>query len=122
MINAIIDLFSNYTFQIVALGSIALGILTGVTGTFAVLRKQSLLGDSIAHSALAGITVAFIMTGTKNTEILLLGALIAGLLATFIINSISNNTRINFESAMALVMSVFFGVGFILLTHIQKNA
>ncbi|UPU38386.1 metal ABC transporter permease [Erysipelothrix rhusiopathiae] len=120
MINAIIDLFSNYTFQIVALGSIALGILTGVTGTFAVLRKQSLLGDSIAHSALAGITVAFIMTGTKNTEILLLGALIAGLLATFIINSISNNTRINFESAMALVMSVFFGVGFILLTHIQK--
>ncbi|MDE8332641.1 metal ABC transporter permease [Erysipelothrix rhusiopathiae] len=120
MINAIIDLFSNYTFQIVALGSIALGILTGVTGTFAVLRKQSLLGDSIAHSALAGITVAFIMTGTKNTEILLLGALIAGLLATFIINSISNNTRINFESAMALVMSVFFGLGFILLTHIQK--
>ncbi|NBA69741.1 metal ABC transporter permease, partial [Salmonella enterica subsp. arizonae serovar 41:z4,z23:-] len=66
MINAIIDLFSNYTFQIVALGSIALGILTGVTGTFAVLRKQSLLGDSIAHSALAGITVSFIMTGTKN--------------------------------------------------------
>lgn len=120
MMNAIIDLFSNYTFQIVALGSIALGILTGVTGTFAVLRKQSLLGDSIAHSALAGITMAFIMTGTKNTEILLLGALIAGLLATFIINSISNNTRINFESAMALIMSVFFGVGFILLTHIQK--
>ncbi|QIK69462.1 metal ABC transporter permease [Erysipelothrix sp. HDW6C] len=121
MMQTIIDLFGNYTFQIVALGSIALGVLTGVTGTFAVLRKQSLLGDSIAHSALAGITMAFILTNTKNTEVLLIGALVAGLLATYIINMVSKNTRINFESAMALVMSVFFGIGFILLTQIQKS-
>ena len=112
----------NYTFTIVALGSVALGVLTGVTGTFAVLRKQSLLGDSIAHSALAGIAIAFMITGTKNTEVLLLGALVVGLIATFFINNIAKNTRINFESAMAMVMSSFFGLGFMLLSQIQKFA
>ena len=115
------NLFTDYTFQIVAIGSIALGILTGITGTFAVLRKQSLLGDSVAHSSLAGITLAFMLTGTKNTEVLLLGALVAGLLATLFINIISDNTRIDFGSAMALIMSTFFGLGFILLSHIQKS-
>lgn len=114
-------MLGNYTFLIVALGSISLGVLTGITGTFAVLRRQSLLGDSIAHSALAGIALAFIFTGTKNTEILLVGALIAGLIATFLINNIAKNSRINFESAMAVVMSSFFGLGFILLSHIQKS-
>lgn len=115
-------MLGNYTFTIVALGSVALGVLTGVTGTFAVLRKQSLLGDSIAHSALAGIALAFMITGTKNTEVLLLGALVIGLIATFFINNIAKNTRINFESAMALVMSSFFGLGFMLLSQIQKFA
>ncbi|MFV0254949.1 MAG: metal ABC transporter permease [Erysipelotrichaceae bacterium] len=114
------ELFNDYTFQVVALGGIALGILCGVTGVFAVLRKQSLIGDSIAHSSLAGIAVAFILTQSKNTEVLLLGALVVGLITTFIIDFFSNNTRINFESAMALVMSSFFGFGLMLLTEIQK--
>lgn len=114
-------MINNYTFLIVAMGSIALGILTGVTGTFAVLRKQSLLGDSIAHSALAGIAIAYIITATKNTEVLLLGALIIGLIAAYFISNIAKNSRINYESAMALVMSSFFGLGFVLLSHIQKS-
>lgn len=111
----------DYTFIIVATGCIALGVLTGITGSFAVLRKQSLLGDSIAHASLAGITLAYLLTGSNQTEILLLGALFIGLLATYIINVISKYSRINFESAMALIMSTFFGLGFIFLSQIQKN-
>ena len=111
----------DYTFLIVALGTVGLGILTGITGVFAVLRKQSLLGDSVSHSALAGIVLAYIITGSNRTEVLLLGALLVGLLATLLINIISRNSRVNFESAMALIMSTFFGLGFILLSQIQKN-
>ncbi|QIK56840.1 metal ABC transporter permease [Erysipelothrix sp. HDW6A] len=117
----ILRLFSDYTFQVVAIGSVSLGVLSGLTGTFAVLRKQSLIGDSIAHSSLAGIAIAFMLTQTKNTEVLLLGALIIGLISTYITSFIAKNSRVNFESSMALVMASFFGLGLMLLTEIQKT-
>lgn len=116
----IITLLKDYTFQTVALGSAILGLISGVLGSFAVLRKQSLLGDGVSHSALPGVVLAFVLTGSKNTEVLLFGALISGLLATLFIISIVKHTRIKFDSALALVMSVFFGFGLVLLTYAQK--
>lgn len=120
MLRSIISLFSDYTFQTVALGSALLGLISGVLGSFAVLRRQSLLGDGISHSALPGVVMAFVLSGSKNTEILLMGALISGLLATLFIVSIVRHTRVKFDSALALVMSVFFGLGLVLLTYVQK--
>ena len=113
-------LLSDYTFQTVALGSALLGVISGVLGSFAVLRRQSLLGDGVSHAALPGVVMAFLLTGSKNTEVLLLGALLTGLAATFIITSIVRHSRIRFDSALALVMSVFFGLGLVLLTYSQK--
>lgn len=113
-------LFGDYTFQTVALGSALLGVISGVFGSFAMLRKQSLLGDGVSHAALPGVVMVFLLTGSKHTEALLLGALITGIVATGIILSIAVNTRVKFDSALALVMSVFFGLGLVLLTHSQK--
>lgn len=118
--NSVIALFSDYTFQTVALGSALLGLISGVLGSFAVLRRQSLLGDGVSHSALPGVVMAFVLLGSKNTEVLLLGALISGLLATLLIVGIVRHTRVKFDSALALVMSVFFGLGLVLLTYVQK--
>jgi len=114
------SLLYNYTFQVVAFGSALLGIISGVLGSFAVLRKQSLLGDGISHAALPGVILAFLLTGSKNTEILLLGALITGLLSTGFIMGIVRHSRIQFDSALALITSVFFGFGLVLLTYSQK--
>ena len=116
----VFTLFKDYTFQTVALGSAILGLLSGILGSFAVLRKQSLLGDGVSHAALPGVILAFILTGSKHTEVLLLGALVSGLMATLFIISIVKHTRIKFDSALALVMSVFFGFGLVLLTFVQK--
>jgi len=116
----VISLLSDYTFQTVALGSALLGVISGVLGSFAVLRKQSLLGDGVSHSALPGVVLVFILFGSKRTEALLLGALVSGLVSTLLIVSIVRNTRIKFDSALALVMSVFFGLGLVLLTYVQK--
>ena len=113
-------ILTDYTLRIVSLGSAFLGIISGVLGSFAVIRKESLLGDAVSHSALPGIALAFLMTQSKRTEILLIGALISGLLSTFIILSIVKYSRIKFDSALALILSVFFGGGIVLLTYIQK--
>jgi len=117
----LIELFINdYTLRIVALGSALLGMVSGVVGSFAVLKKQGLLGDAVSHAALPGIAIMFILLQTKSTEMFMLGALIAGLLATGLIVAIEKNTHIKTDSAMALVLSVFFGFGLVLLTYIQK--
>ena len=113
-------ILTDYTLQIVALGAAILGIISGVLGSFAVIRKESLLGDAVSHSALPGIALAFLITQSKKTEVLLLGALISGLLSTFLILSIVKYSRVKFDSALALILSVFFGGGIVLLTHIQK--
>ncbi len=118
--DGILSLLQDYTFQTVALGSALLGLISGVLGSFAVLRKQSLLGDGVSHSALPGVVMAFVLLGSKNTEMLLLGALVSGLLATLLIVSIVRHTRVKFDSALALTMSVFFGLGLVLLTYVQK--
>ncbi len=117
--NNLLSLLGDYTFQVVAVGSCALGIISGISGSFATLRQQSLLGDSISHSALAGVAIAFILTGSKTTEVLLIGAGIVGLIATYLITQLSRFSKANFESVMAVVMSSFFGLGLMLLTYIQ---
>ena len=114
------ELFSDYTFRTVALGAAMLGIVSGALGTFAVLRKQSLLGDAISHAALPGIALAFLITGTKSPLGLMLGAMAAGWIATLLVSSISISTRVSYDSALGTILSVFFGFGLVLLTVIQK--
>jgi len=90
-------------------------------GSFAVLRKQSLLGDAISHAALPGIAIAFLITGAKDTNTLLIGALISGLIGTFWIRSIVTKTHLKSDTALGLILSLFFGFGMLLLTFIQKQ-
>lgn len=98
-----------------------LGISSGVLGSFAYLRKQSLMGDALAHAALPGVCVAFMLTGTKSIPFFLIGAGMAGLIATFGIGYITRQTRIKQDAALGIVLSVFFGLGIVLLTQIQRH-
>ncbi|HEX6913511.1 MAG TPA: metal ABC transporter permease, partial [Longimicrobium sp.] len=118
---ALPDLFDDYTLRTVALGAAALGATSGALGSYAVLRKQSLLGDAISHAALPGIALAFLLTGSKAPLVLVLGAAVAGWLGTLLVMRIVNTTRIKEDSALGIVLSVFFGFGLVLLTYIQKR-
>jgi len=115
------DLFTDYTLRTVALGAAALGITSGALGSYAVLRKQSLLGDAISHAALPGIAIAFLLTGSKAPLVLVLGAAVAGWVGTLLVMRIVSSTRVKEDSALGIVLSVFFGFGLVLLTYIQKR-
>ena len=119
--NEILKLFlSSYTFKVVTLGCALLGIVSAIIGTFAVLKKESLLGDGISHSALAGICLAFLISGKKELYILLTGALVIGFLCIFLIHYIERNSKVKLDSAIALLLSTFFGLGLVLLTYLKK--
>ena len=114
-------LFNDYTLRTISIGTAVLGAICGVLGSFAVLRKQSLLGDAISHAALPGIAIAFLITGVKETNILLIGALISGLIGASWIRSITRRTHLKSDTALGLILSVFFGFGMLLLSYIQKQ-
>ncbi|MDQ7916601.1 metal ABC transporter permease [Mesonia sp. MT50] len=114
------DFFTNYTLRTITLGTTVLGAICGMLGSFAVLRKQSLLGDAISHASLPGIALAFILTGVKDANLILIGALISGLIGTFWIKGIVRRTRLKSDTALGLILSLFFGFGMLLLTFIQK--
>lgn len=114
-------LWSDYTLRTITLGTAVLGAICGMLGSFAVLRKESLLGDAISHAALPGIALAFIITGAKDSGVLLLGALVSGLIGTYWIRGITSKTHLKSDTALGLILSTFFGFGMLLLTFIQKQ-
>lgn len=117
-----ISFLSDPNTQWVLSGTILLGICSGGIGCFAYLRKQSLMGDALAHAALPGICVSFMITGTKSIVGFLVGALIAGVIATFAIGYITRETRIKQDAALGIILTVFFGIGIVLLTQIQHSS
>ncbi|MBI5683832.1 MAG: metal ABC transporter permease [Verrucomicrobia bacterium] len=102
-------------------GCAILGVASGALGCFAVLRRQSLLGDALAHAALPGICLAFLLTGSKSPGVMLVGALASSLLGALFILGIVRGTRLKEDSAIGIVLSVFFGGGIVLLTAIQHR-
>ncbi len=116
-----VPLFSiewTHTLRTVVLGGAVLGVVCGALGSFAVLRQQSLLGDALAHTALPGIAIAFLVSG-RSLPALLLGAGVAGWIGVLLIRALTTTTRLKQDSAMAIVLSSFFALGLALLAYIQ---
>ena len=109
----------SYTTIIVLIGTAIIGGLAGAVGCFAVLRRQALLGDAISHAALPGIVLAFLILGVKDHAGLMIGATLSGVLGIVWIRGITTNTRLKTDTALGLILSLFFGVGVLLLTYTQ---
>jgi len=116
-----LDLFFDYTLRTVALGAATLGAVSGALGVYAVLRGQSLIGDAMSHAALPGIALAYLLTRSKVPLVLMAGAAATGWLATLAVMAIVRRSRVKYDGALALILSVFFGVGLVLLTYLQNT-
>jgi len=117
-------LFEFLTFEYpnikyVVLGSILLSVSSAMVGCFTFLKKKALVGDVISHSVLPGICLSFIISGTKDPFLLIIGASISGWFSVTVMDYIIANSKIKEDTATALVLSVFFGIGILLLTYIQ---
>jgi len=105
----------------VVMGMILLGISSATIGTFAFLQKRALTGDAIAHSVLPGVCLSFILFDSRNLWILLGGAFVTGWLSIVCVDVITKRSKLKSDTAIGLVLSVFFGVGILLLTYIQQS-
>jgi manganese/zinc/iron transport system permease protein len=118
------DILLDYSFIVVAIGSILIGLVSGALGVFAILRKQSLLGDVVSHTSFFGIVVVFLLLGitganARDLFALLLGAIVAGTISMLVVNHLHKHSRIKKDTGMGIVLAVFFGLGVALLRVVQ---
>lgn len=115
----------GYNTNAVLAGSALLGLAAGVVGVFALLRKRSLVADAIGHATLPGIVIAFLVAVSlgasgRSLPVLLLGAAVAGFMAVACIFGLLKYTRLREDAAIGIVLGVFFGVGVVLLSYVQR--
>lgn len=112
------DVTFDYTLRSVLTGSMLLGIVTAVLGCFVTLKRQSLVGDVLAHAALPGVVIAFLVAGS-GLSVLLVGAAIAGWLGLQVVSLILDTTRLKQDTALGIVLATFFGLGISILSYTQ---
>ncbi|HVV98970.1 MAG TPA: metal ABC transporter permease [Planctomycetaceae bacterium] len=111
----------SYNTLVVLAGTSLLGAVSGLVGSFAVLRRRSLTGDALAHASLPGLCLAFLIVGSRSLPAMLLGAFISGILGVACISGLRRWTRIKEDAAIGIVLSVFFGFGIVLSVVIQNQ-
>lgn len=112
--------FQDPSVRYALLGSLLLGICCGLLGSFIVVRKMALVGDALSHAVLPGVAVGFLWSMSKDPVAIFLGATVAGLLGTVVVNLIKQTTRLKEDTALGLVLATFFAVGICLMTMIQR--
>ena len=88
----------------------------GLIGNYLILRRMALVGDAISHSILPGIAIAFLLAGSRNTWVMFVGALAAGILTTVIIEVIHKRTRVKQDAAIGIAFTTLFAVGVVLIS------
>lgn len=96
--------------------AITVGVICAVVGSYLMVQRLALLGDAISHSVLPGLAIAY-MVGAN----IFVGAFIAGIISTILINLISTRSNIKEDTAMGIVFSAFFALGVTLITVVQKD-
>lgn len=121
------EFLANHTYRMVFFGTMTIGLVSGALGSFAYLRKQSLVSDVVSHAALPGTLLSFLVAVTvfgvdgRNTVGLIIGAVIVGTIAVLFANGVANTTKIRIDSAMAVSLTLFFGMGMILMSIVANG-
>ncbi len=113
--------FEYPNIKYVVFGTILLSISSAVVGCFTFIKKKSLVGDVVSHAVLPGICISFLASGSKDPFLLIIGAFISGWISIVVMDAIIRNTKIKEDAATGLALSVFFGVGILLMTYIQHS-
>lgn len=101
--------------------SMLVGLTCGVLGCFVVLRRMALIGDALSHAVLPGVVLTFIITRDTKPIPLLIGALVAGLIASVMINVVTRASRTKEDSSIGVVFTAMFAVGILLTNSLPNN-
>lgn len=93
----------------------------GLVGNYLMLRRMALVGDAISHSVLPGIVIAYLLAGTRHSTVMFLGALVAGVITTILIEVIHKKSRVKQDAAIGITFSSLFAIGVILVSQFASK-
>lgn len=89
----------------------------GLLGSFLLLRKMAMVGDAISHAVLPGIVISFLITGTRESLPMLIGAGIIGVLTTFLIEMMHSKLKLQEDASIGVTFTFLFALGVILISQ-----
>src|SRR6185436_9463742 len=104
------------TFGWVALMGFLVATACGLVGNYLILRRMALVGDAISHSVLPGLAVGFMLAKSRNSWVMFIGAVLAGLVTTALIELIHKKSRVKQDAAIGITFSTLFALGVILIS------
>ncbi|BBI34312.1 metal ABC transporter permease [Cohnella abietis] len=107
------------TFWIILTGALVASTC-GIVGCFLVLRKMAMIGDAISHSVLPGIVIAFLISGSRGSLFMLLGAAVLGLITVFLIQ-LFHQSGVQSDASIGVVFTALFAVGVVLVSIYTKH-
>ena len=84
-------------------------------GNYLVLRRMSMMGDAISHAVLPGLAIAFLVSGSRESLPMLIGAVLIGVLTTLFIQAIDRLSGLDKGASMGVVFTTLFALGLILI-------
>jgi len=109
--------FDTWIVITAALSAMACAVL----GNYLVLRKLSMMGDAISHTVLPGLAIAFLITGTRDSVPMFIGAAVIGIATALLVQGLSRYSRLDEGSAMGVVFTTLFAVGLVLITNAAEH-
>lgn len=100
--------------QIIA---VIVAVACALPGTFLVLRKMSMMSDSITHTILLGIVLAFFVTHDLSSPFLILGAALMGVITVWLTEMLSRTRLLAEDAAIGVVFPLLFSIAIILITR-----
>lgn len=101
----------------IVIAGVVSALACALLGNFLVLQRMSMMGDAISHAVLPGLAVAFLLTGSRESLPMFLGAAAVGVLTTWFTQWIHNFGRVEQSAAMGVVFTALFAAGLILLVR-----
>jgi len=112
--------FADPALRYALAGALLLGLNCGLLGSFIVVRKMALLGDTLSHAVLPGIALGFLWSSTKDPLAILIGATVVGMIGVLVSHAITRTTRLKQDASLGIVLSSFYAVGICLIYYIQR--
>ena len=116
------DLSSAWLWQLdgwIIVAGVLCAVASSLVGNFLVLRRMSMLGDAVSHAVLPGLAVAFLISGSRQSVPMFIGAAIVGVLTAMLTQWIRNFGKVDEGASMGVVFTTLFAIGLIIIVRPQ---
>src|SRR6478752_4292588 len=109
------------SFWIILTGALV-AVTCSLLGCYLILRRMAMVGDAISHAVLPGIVLAFLISGSRQTIPMLIGAGLLGILTTFLIEFLHKKARLQEDASIGVTLTWLFALGVILISVFANKA